>query len=66
MKVKARIGVISRFNSMNIGCDVLTFNALRDGKEVEVDDKVAEKLISRGICVKPSVSKKNKKSKENK
>ena len=38
MKVKARIGVISRFNSMNIGCDVLTFNALRDGKEVEVDD----------------------------
>ena len=65
MKIKARIDVISRFNSMNVGCDVLTFNALRDGEEVDVkDEKVAQKLISRGICVK--VSKKPKNSKEKK
>ena len=63
MKIKARINVISRFNSMNVGCDVLTFNALRDGEEVDVkDEEIAQKLISRGICVK--VNKKTKKSKE--
>ncbi len=61
MKIKARAGVMSRFNAINIGCDALTFKALKKGKEVDVKDKdVAEKLISKGICVKADKIKKSK------
>ena len=66
MKLKAKLKVISRFNSNNIGCDFETFDSLRDGKSVDVkDEDVANKLISRGICIKAEESKKSK-SKENK
>ena len=54
MKIKARAGVMSRFNAINIGCDALTFKALKKGKEVDV------KLISKGICVKADKIKKSK------
>ena len=66
MKIKARLGVISRFNSTNIGCNFDIFDSLRDGNVVDVkDEDVANKLISRGICIKADKSKKSK-SKENK
>ena len=66
MIIKARLDKISKFNSVNIGCDFETFNSLRDGKTVDVkDEDVANKLISSGICIKAEESKKSK-SKENK
>ena len=66
MKIKARLDKISRFNSVNIGCDFEIFDSLRDGNEVDVkDEDVANKLISRGICIKANKVKKSKsKSKE--
>ena len=61
MKIKARLTVISRFNPNNIGCDFEIFDSLRDGKSVDVkDEDVANKLISRGICIKADESKKSK------
>ena len=61
MKIKARLTVISRFNPNNIGCDFETFDSLRDGKVIDVkDEAVANKLISRGICIKADESKKSK------
>jgi len=61
MKIKAKLQVISRFNPNNIGCDFETFDSLRDGKVIDVkDEAVANKLISRGICIKADESKKSK------
>ena len=61
MKIKAKLQVISRFNPNNIGCDFETFDSLRDGKVIDVkDEAVANKLISRGICIKADEIKKSK------
>ena len=42
MKVKARVGKLSNFNAMNIPCSSLEFSELRDGKEITLNDKVAD------------------------
>ena len=55
----------SNFNAMNVPCSGLEFSELRDGKEVEVDNEVADKMLAIKIVEKVS-NKKSKKSKENK
>ena len=47
---------------MNVPCSNLEFGNLRDGKEVEVKDEVANKMLAMGIVEK--VNKKSKKAKK--
>tara|TARA_Y100000310_G_scaffold284080_1_gene306613 strand:+ start:33 stop:221 length:189 start_codon:yes stop_codon:yes gene_type:complete len=60
MKVKAKLNKIGNFNAMNVPCSNLKFGQLRDGAYVEVDDKVADKMLAMGIVEKV----KNKKAKK--
>ena len=61
MKVKARAGKLSNFNAMNIPCSSSEFSELRDGKEITLNDKVADKMLAMGLIEK---IKKNKTKKE--
>lgn len=63
MKVKAKINKLSNFNAMNIPCSSLEFSELRDGKEINLNDKVADKMLAMGLIEK---TKKNKTNKEKK
>ena len=62
MKIKAKLEKIANFNSNNVPCSNLEFGQLRDGMEVEVDDKVASKMVAMGIA--SNVNKKTKKAKK--
>ena len=62
MKIKAKLDKINNFNAMNVPCSGLHFGELRDGKSVEVDDEVADKMLAMGIVEK--VNKKTKKAKK--
>mgnify|MGYP003132528931 FL=1 len=63
MKVKAKVKKLSNFNAMNIPCSSLEFSELRDGKEINLNDKVADKMLAMGLIEK---TKKNKTNKEKK
>ena len=63
MKIKQRGNKLSNFNSMNVPCSTKEFGDLRDGKELEVKDKVADKMLAMGIVEKVK-DKKNKKAKK--
>jgi len=63
MKIKAKLNKFGNFNAMNVPCSNLEFNNLRDGKEVEVKDEVANKMLAMGIVEKIN---KTKTKKENK
>ena len=54
MKIKAIINKFINFNAMNVPCSGLEFGELRDGKEVEVDNEVANKMLAIGIVEKVS------------
>ena len=60
MKIKAKLNKIGNFNTMNVPCSGLHFGELRDGKSVEVDDEVADKMLAMGIVEKVN----NKKAKK--
>ncbi len=60
MKVKAKLNKIGNFNAMNVPCSNLEFGQLRDGADIEVEDKVADKMLAMGIVEKV----KNKKAKK--
>ena len=60
MKVKAIEGKLNNFNAMNVPCSGLHFGELRDGKSVEVDDEIADKMVAMGIVEKVN----NKKAKK--
>ena len=49
MKIKAKLNKIGNFNAMNVPCSGLHFGELRDGKSVEVDDEVADKMLAMGL-----------------
>ena len=59
MKIKAKLNKIGNFNAMNVPCSGLHFGELRDGKSVEVDDEVADKMLAMGI-VEKTIEKKKK------
>ena len=60
MKIKAIIEKFVNFNAMNVPCSGLEFGQLRDGKSVEVDEEVADKMLAMGIVEKVN----NKKAKK--
>ena len=62
MKVKAKIEKLSNFNAMNIPCSSVEFSKLREGKEIDLKQEVADKLLAMGLVNK--VNKKNKKEKK--
>ena len=59
MKVKAIEGKLNNFNAMNVPCSGLHFGELRDGKSIDVDDEVADKMLAMGI-VEKTIEKKKK------
>ena len=60
MKIKAKIEKFSNFNSMNVPCSSVEFSKLRDGEEVDLKEKVADRMLAMGIIEKVK-SKKAKK-----
>ena len=61
MKIIAKLNKIGNFNAMNVPCSGLHFGELRDGKSVEVDDEVADKMLAMGIAEKTIEKKKKSK-----
>ena len=57
MKIKSKLNKISNFNAMNVPCSNLEFGQLRDGKSIEVDDEVANKMLAMGIVEKTTIKK---------
>ena len=60
MKIKSKLNKISNFNAMNVPCSNLEFGQLRDGKSIEVDDEVANKMLAMGIVEKVTIKKAKK------
>ena len=52
MKVKGRLNKLGNFNSMNVPCSTVESSDLRDGKEVNLKDEVANKMLAMGIVKK--------------
>ena len=65
MKVKGRLNKLGNFNSMNVPCSTVEFSDLRDGKEVNLKDEVANKMLAMGLVNKVN-TKQNKKEKRSK
>ena len=65
MKVKGRLNKLVNFNSMNVPCSTVEFSDLRDGKEVNLKDEVANKMLAMGLVNKVN-TKQNKKEKRSK
>ena len=62
MKVKGKLNKLGNFNSMKVPCSTVEFSDLRDGKEVNLKDEVANKMLAMGI-VKKVNTKQTKKGK---
>ena len=61
MKIKAKLEKIGNFNAMNVPCSGLEFTQLKDGKSIEVDDEVGDKMLAMGIADKTKETKKKSK-----
>ena len=66
MKIKAKLNKFVNFNSMNVRCSTKEFGDLRDGKELEVKEDVANKMLAMGIVEKVKDKKNKQAKKENK
>ena len=62
MKLKARSNKLNNFNAMNVPCSSVEFSQLRDGKEINLKEEVANKMLAMGLVEKV----KNKKTKGDK
>ena len=60
MKVKCREGKLKNFNAMNVPCSSKEFSDLRDGKEINLKEDVANKMLAMGLINKVN----NKKAKK--
>ena len=60
MKIKAKIEKFSNFNSMNVPCSCKEFGDLRDGKELDIKDEVANRMLAMGIVEKVKTKKSKK------
>ena len=60
MKVKGRIKKLSNFNAMNVPCSTIELSSLRDAKEIDLKEEVANKMLAMGLIEKVK-SKKAKK-----
>ena len=66
MKIKAKVAKFRNFNSMNVPCSTKEFGDLRDGKELDIKDEVANKLLAMNIVEKVKDKKNKQAKKENK
>ena len=60
MKLKARSNKLNNFNVMNVPCSSVEFSQLREGKEINLKEEVANKMLAMGLVEKVK-SKKAKK-----
>ena len=60
MKVKARVEKLSNFNAMNVPCSSVEFSQLRDGKEINLKEEVANKMLAMGLVEKVNIKKAKK------
>jgi len=60
MKIKGRVQKLVNFNVMNVPCNSVEFSQLRDGKEINLKEEVANKMLAMGLVEKVK-SKKAKK-----
>ena len=60
MKIKVREGKLNNFNALNVPCSSKEFSQLRDGKEINLKDEIANKMLAMGVVEKI----KNKKAKK--
>ena len=60
MKIKGRVQKLVNFNAMNVPCSSVEFSQLRDGKEIDIKEDIANKMLAMGIVEKT----KNKKAKK--
>ena len=57
MKVKAKVEKLSNFNAMNVPCSSLELSKLKDGKEINLKQEVAEKMLAMGLISKSNIKK---------
>ena len=60
MKIKGRVKKLVNFNAMNVPCSSVEFSKLRDSKEINLKEEVADKMLAMGL-VKKVINKKAKK-----
>tara|TARA_R100000781_G_C4018779_1_gene106332 strand:- start:321 stop:512 length:192 start_codon:yes stop_codon:yes gene_type:complete len=60
MKVKAKVEKLSNFNAMNVPCSSLELSKLRDGKEINLKEEVAAKMLAMGLVSKVNIKKSKK------
>ena len=60
MKVKGRVEKLSNFNAMNVPCSSVEFSQLRDGKEINLKEDVAAKMLAMGLVNKTNTKKAKK------
>ena len=60
MKIKGRGQKLVNFNAMNVPCSSVEFSQLRDGKEINLNDEVANKMLAMGIVKKVNTKKAKK------
>ena len=60
MKVKGKVEKLSNFNAMNVPCSSLELSKLKDGKEINLKQEVAEKMLAMGLVSKVNIKKSKK------
>tara|TARA_Y100001938_G_C7855333_1_gene312860 strand:- start:374 stop:565 length:192 start_codon:yes stop_codon:yes gene_type:complete len=60
MKVKAKVEKLSNFNAMNVPCSSLELSKLKDGKEINLKQEVADKMLAMGLVSKVNIKKSKK------
>ena len=64
MKIKGKEKKLHRVNPNSILCDVGSFDKLKNGESVDIDDEAANQLLNMGMAEK--VKSNNKQKKESK
>ena len=60
MKIKGRVKKLVNFNAMNVPCSSVEFSQLRDGKEINLKEEVATKMLAMGLVNKTNTKKAKK------
>ena len=60
MKIKGKVNKLSNFNAMNVPCSSVEFSQLRDGKEINLKEEVANKMLAMGLVEKVNIKKAKK------
>ena len=60
MKIKGKVEKLSNFNAMNVPCSSLELSKLKDGKEINLEQEVAHKMLAMGLVSKVNIKKSKK------